>query len=474
MTQMTRISSRLYLVAVAGAALLFSNNALAWSLKEVAAPYKGTTITVVALQRPTFKAMKELTHRFEETTGINVKFATLPYESTLRTVTLNFVSHSNQFDVIVSDDIWATTFASAGWVVPLKHFFKDEKALVNPNLDLGDFFPIWLARYTIHGKLYGLPFAPYAGLLFFNKEMLRKHGFEDPPETWKELRKYARKITNKDKGIYGYVLQSARGETQTCDAFTRFLWPWGGKFLDVSERDIVVNSPQAVQGLKFRRSLVKMMPEGIVSDNHSAVVQALIQGDAAMITEWSSFYTTIKQSDIGDKIGVTVEPKGPKGRIAAFGGFAYMVSSQVPEDRRNASYLFVQWLTSKRMARPLIKHGAVSARVSAVTDPQVQAENPNFKPMAKSWRKYTVPNWRPQLRCYPKFSRIVSTYGSTMEMKFLPVEPTLDKLENKLTHYMKASNCWKTANQPAQYISRYKNMESDYLSRYGIEGSNTR
>ncbi|MDA3920051.1 MAG: sugar ABC transporter substrate-binding protein [Salinisphaera sp.] len=434
-----------------------SGNALAWNLKEAAAPYKGTTVNIVGLERPSYKAAQKLTPEFEKETGIHVNWTIFPYESTLKAETLNFVSHSNQYDAILSDVVWPVTFSGAGWVLPVKHFLDNPK-LKNPNIDIGDFFPVWTSAFTVHNKLFGLPFDSYAGLLYYNKDMLKKAGFDGPPTTWQQLLQYDKKLTDKSKGEYGYILQSAHNETQTADAFARFLWPWGGKFLDVKTHKVMVNSPDSIKGIEFRRKLVKMMPAGIVSYDHPQVVQALVQGKAAMITEWSAFYTSLKNSPIGDKLGIAVEPAGPKRSASAFGGFAYMISSQVPTKQQNAAWLFVQWLTSKEMAKPLIQNGAVVARKSSDTDPAIQSQYPYLKPMVKTWEHASIPDWRPQIQCYPQFSNIVSDDGSRMEQKQLPVKKSLDQMAQKLSSYMKSSHCWKTANNPEKYMSHYKNM----------------
>lgn len=455
---MSHGGTRTWATAATLVALAFSSSAFAWNLKEAAAPYKGTTVNIVGLERPSYQAAKELTPQFEKETGIHVNWTTFPYESTLKAETLNFVSQSNQYDAILSDVVWPVTFASAGWVVPLQHFLDNPK-LTNPDIDLGDFFPVWLASFTVNDKLYGLPFDSYAGLLYYNKKMLKAAGFDGPPQTWSQLAQYAEKLTDKSKGQYGYVLQSAHNETQTADAFARFLWPWGGRFLDVKNQKVMVNSPESIKGIEFRRKLVKMMPSGIVSDDHPQVVQMLVQGKAAMITEWSAFYTTLKHSAIGDNLGIAPEPKGPKRAASAFGGFAYMISSQVPTKQQNAAWLFIQWLTSKEMARPLLKHGAVVAREAADTDPSIQSQYPYLKPMVETWKHATVPDWRPQLQCYPQFSDIVSDWGSRMEQEQLPVKKSLDQMASKLADYMKSANCWETANTPEKYMAKYEHMK---------------
>lgn len=431
-------------------------HAHAWTLQEAAAPFKGTTITVVGLDRPSYKAAEALTPEFEKETGIHVHWNNFPYEDTLKEETLNFISNSQQFDVILSDCVWPVNFADPGWVVPMSKFTSNAK-LADPALDLKDFFPVWLASFTVDNKLYGLPFDSYAGLMYYNKSMLKAAGFDAPPTTWDELKTtYLPKLTDKAKGIYGYALQSARGETQTADAFARFLWPWGGRFLDYANKTVVVNSPDAVDGITFRQSLLPYMPGGIVSDDHSQVVELFAQKKVAMITEWSAFYPTLAASGLGSDLGIAPEPKGPKGGYSAFGGFAYMVSSQVNQKHQDAAYLFIQWLTSKEMAKPLIEGGAVVARQSADEDPTIQAKFPNLAPMVKTWETSTVPDWRPQLGCYPRFSDIVSDWGSRIELGQVAVKAGLDSMEKDLTGYMKSSKCWSKVNNPEAAMSLYK------------------
>ncbi len=444
------------LAAASGVVATGAARAASWSLADAARPYKGVTITVVGLDRPSYKAAQALTPAFERETGIRVNWNIFPYEDTLKEETLNFVSGSGQFDAILSDVVWPVNFADPGWVLPLSHFTSDAK-LADPSLDIADFFPVWRASFTVDGTLYGLPFDSYSGLLYYNKSMLRAAGFDKPPATWAELAQtYAPKLTDKAHGVYGYALQSARGETQTADGFARFLWPWGGRFLDIANKTIEVNDPTSVAGMTFRQQLLANMPDGIVSDDHSQVVEMLSQKRVAMITEWSAFYPTLSTSALGSDLGIAPEPKGPNGAYAAFGGFAYMVSAQVNKRHQDAAYLFIQWLTSKAMAKSLIEGGAVVARQGADTDPSVQGKFPNLAPMVETWRTATVPDWRPQLECYPRFSDIVSDWGSRIELGQVAVKSGLDSMAGDLKSYMQSSNCWGKSNDPERALSAMK------------------
>src|SRR6516162_3528065 len=56
--------------------------------------------------------------------------------------------------------------------------------------------------------------------------------------------------------------------------------------------------PKTQEGLEFRSKLMKYMPQGIVDFDHSEGVNALAQGQVAMITEWSAFYQTLVNPNI--------------------------------------------------------------------------------------------------------------------------------------------------------------------------------
>ena len=436
---MIGVKKRTILVLLLSAVLAFGAtlSVMAGGTKEAATsgsnPYQGTTITVVGLDRPSYAAAQKLTPEFEKQTGIKVKWAIFPYESTLKEETLNFVSNSQQFDVILTDVVWPGVFGQANWVVPAEHFLNN-KSLADPNFDMADFIPIWIKAFTWGDKLLGIPFDSYSGLLYYNKKMLADAGFNAPPKTWEELLNvYAPKLTDKAKGIYAYALQSRRGETQSCDAFARFLWPWGGKFLNSQTFQPEVTSAGSKAGMEFRQKLLPYMPPGIVNDDHGEVVQLLAQGKVAMITEWSSFYATLmdpSQSKITNDLGVAVEPAGPDGRVPAFGGFAYMVSTQIPEKLQNASWLFIQWLTSKEMAKPLIENGAVVARLSADTDPSLQAKYPYLAPMVESW-KTTTDIFRPRFAEWPQLSEITSNWGTQIELGQVSIDQGLENISKE-------------------------------------------
>jgi len=386
-----------------------------WAIDKAAAPYKGTKIKIIFLDRPGYRALIKLLPEFEQKTGIKVSYEIVPYENTREKQVLNFTSKGDLTMALV-DLVWIGEFAENGWIVPVDTFTKDA-AITDPNLDLKGFFPLLLNAFgSWDGKVYGLPFDNYSGLLFYNQCMLKDAGFDKPPATWDEVMNvYGPKLTKADKKQYAFALQSLRGETQSADSFMRFLWPWGGSLLD---KDFKSNlgSPQSQAGLKFRQDLMKYMPPGVVSWDHSEAVNALAQGQVAMITEWSAFYGTLtdpKTSKLGNCLGVAPEPKGPAGRLPALGGFSIAVASQASPAQQKASWIFTQWATSDEISRAYVEAGGVSGRQAIYKDPAIQAKFKYVNPMVDSWQK-GVPEFRPRFPAWAAITEVVAEFGSKM------------------------------------------------------------
>jgi len=284
--------SALALTIAAAALAPAPARAEAWDIAKAAAPYKGTQLHVIFLDRPGYRAIIKLLPDFEKATGIKVSYEIVPYENTREKEVLNF-SGQGDLSIALVDLVWIGEYAENGWIEPISKFSGDA-SITDPNLNLKGFFPLLLDAFgTWGGTTYGLPFDNYSGLLFYNKCMLKDAGFDKPPATWDELANtYAPKLTDASKKQFGYALQSLRGETQSADSFMRMLWPQGGSLLDKTFHSNLMNKDSQA-GLNFRRNLMKYMPPGVVSWDHAEAVNGLAQNQVAMITEWSAFYSTL-------------------------------------------------------------------------------------------------------------------------------------------------------------------------------------
>lgn len=419
--------------AVAGACWLAGSvtAASAWTLEEAAKPYAGTTVDVVFLLRPGYEAAEAMLPEFEEKTGIKVNIIKHPYENALGEQVRDFVA-GGDLDIALIDLVWIGNFAENDWIEPISTFTENPD-LADPELDIDDFFPLVLNAFGgWNGEVYGLPFDNYSGLLFYNSCMLEEAGFDGPPETWTELKDtYGPALTKDDE--YAFALQSKRNETQSADSFARMLWPFGGSFLDDDFRSNLM-SDESQAGLKFRQDLMQYMPEGIVSYDHAEAVNGLAQGDVAMLTEWSAFYSTLKSPDtsrVADCLKIAPEPKGPAGRKPALGGFSMAVASQADDDEKAASWLFIQWITSKANALTYLEKGGVPARQS-VYELDGVADRYDFVPaLVESWQD-GVPEFRPRFAEWPEITEIVQEWGTRMMLGEVSTEEGAEEIGSRM------------------------------------------
>ncbi|MEM9223355.1 MAG: extracellular solute-binding protein, partial [Pseudomonadota bacterium] len=202
-----KLKQLLVTTALSGAIALASTSAsLAWSLKEAAAPYAGTTVDVVFLLRPGYEAIEAMLPEFEEETGIKINIIKHPYENALGEQVRDFVAQGD-LDAALIDLVWIGNFAENEWIVPVDQIMADYPDIIDPDLDLDDFFPLVLNAFGgWNGTVYGLPFDNYSGLLFYNRCMLEEAGFDGPPETWADLKDvYGPALTG--DGKYAFALQ---------------------------------------------------------------------------------------------------------------------------------------------------------------------------------------------------------------------------------------------------------------------------
>lgn len=418
----------------------------AWSFATAAQPYRGVSITASFMPRPGYEAAIALIPEFERLTGIHVKWESIYYEKLREALVLDFTSNAKpRFDVVLIDIVWPGEFATAGWVAPLERFYHNP-AITDPDLDLDDFFPILLHSLgTWNKKIYGLPFDNYAGLLYYNKCMLKDAGFDRPPSTWQELKDvYGPALTKGDR--YAFALQSHWGETQSADSFMRFLWPFGGSLLtDKFEPNL--SSKGSLAGLNFRQALMRYMPPGIVEWEHEDAVQALADGRVAMITEWSGWYKWLadpKTSKTSRCLAVAVEPAGPAGRKPALGGFSLGINAHSSPEQQAAAWLFIQWITSKQKARDFILAGGVPGRRSAYRDEAMRKRFPYFEPLVVSWERHGNAVYRPRFQEWPAISRIIASTGVEMMRGKIGVEAGAKAIDDQVRYILYESGYYGT------------------------------
>ncbi len=116
------------------------------------------------------------------------------------------IAHQNNElpDITGATYVQAELFAKQGDLIPIENFEGGKEFLEKMNS------PVIEKRNAFDGKTYAVLNELQTSGLIYNKDLFKKAGLVDengeakPPKTWEELREYAKILTDKSNGIYGY------------------------------------------------------------------------------------------------------------------------------------------------------------------------------------------------------------------------------------------------------------------------------
>jgi multiple sugar transport system substrate-binding protein len=125
---------------------------------------------------------------------IKVKPVTLPYAE-VRDQLMIQAAGKTLPDVVGVDPQWMHTLIKYGVIENLDTYIAKD------GLDVSN-----LALKKVKDSAWIFPVTSYIYPLFYNIDLLKEAGFNEPPKTREEFLKYARALTKPDKGQYGWVL----------------------------------------------------------------------------------------------------------------------------------------------------------------------------------------------------------------------------------------------------------------------------
>lgn len=335
------------------------------------------TITLVLKHSKLFgdpRAFEELLAQFERANpGVRVRGETLPASSDEQHqfYAINLQARSADFDVFALDIIWVAEFAQAGWLRDLSHLL--------PDAERADFFPGPLAAGSWQGRLYALPWFVDAGVLYYRKDLLAKHGFS-PPTTWPELARAARTIASRESGVHGFVWQGKQYEGLVCNAL-EYLWSSGGGL--PLERPLRLKGEENRRALAFMRELVESgaTPDFVTTLTEEPAREIFNKGSAVFLRNWPYAWRPLEQegSAVRGKVALAPLPHFPGHSSAAtLGGWQLGVNrySRHPEMAER----LVQYLTSAQAQKALAKtYGYNPPRRSLYKDEGLLAVQPHLR-----------------------------------------------------------------------------------------------
>jgi multiple sugar transport system substrate-binding protein len=349
--------------------------------------YKGQEINVLLNNHPWTQALRDLSKEFTTKTGINVNMDVFGEEQFRARLTTVMQAKTGDLDGYMSLTIReGFVFDKAGWYQDLKPFIEN-KALTEANWNYEDFGAGLRSAHTINGKVVTIPINSEGPLFYWRKDIFEKckvsepKFLEDIPEAAKAL-----KACDANQGVW-----AARGlRPQIPYGMAAFVHNMGGSFTTPEGKPGLCQE-KTLAGLGMYASLLKDYgPVGAATHGFPQVIELLGQGRVAMVHESSNEFSNIMKFPGRDKdLGVKPLPPGKASGVSKPVTIGWGVAMSPYSTKKEATWLFWQWVTSAEIQGRLVNNGVAPPR-SSVFNGEAFKKWSSELPIRQAWASALV------------------------------------------------------------------------------------
>jgi ABC-type glycerol-3-phosphate transport system substrate-binding protein len=359
---------------------LLASPAFAWSYKEAAEPYKGTTLKVLDETTPLQDHFSKLIPEFEKETGIKVEYELLNHFEVIAKGQADLLTGKGDYDIIMNHSVQQGLLLDAGVIMPLDDLLANA-TLTNPDLDLPDLIEPAYSTYAKHkGKTYGFLNWNYNLVYWARNDLLThadetaafkaKYGYDlAPAKTFKQVRDIAEFFTRKkgatmagetlDSDYYGIVIEGLNGGTTYQTVWYIYIRNHGGDLFDANGVP-TANTPEVITALTKWAELWKFSPPGQAEYSLIDVPTVMGNGIAAQSIAWADFVVGIDlpgKSKLAGKFTYARTPTLENASVYHSAGEPSAMQISTHTKNAEAAYLFLQWSIDKATQDKLLMIG---------------------------------------------------------------------------------------------------------------------
>jgi multiple sugar transport system substrate-binding protein len=369
---------------------------------------------------------EEVINEFEGSSGIFVQLVRQPTYTDQRrqALVISLEAQQPNPDLFLMDVVWIKQFVESGWLQPLDELIEES------NFPIDIFFKKIIEQVNKHNDtLYALPVFLDVALLYYRSDLLKKYGYQNPPETWNQLVDYSEKIVQKDD-INGFAWQGAQYEGMIC-SFNEFINSNNGGIL-VNDK-FKINTSKNIEALKFMRDLIwkyNVSPQNTFTDMKEEEVRRNFQsGNAIFERNWTYAWKLHQGSDspVRGKTGVTILPHFKNGKsVSTLGGWHIGLSKY--SDEKKEAWELIKYITSYEVQKKMIMTiGWNPSRKDVYDDPDVKEEIPQVNILKETLENSVA---RPVLAYYPQLSDVIQRFINNCLAGKMTAEEALNKIQN--------------------------------------------
>lgn len=273
-------------------------------------------------------------------------------------------------------------FARNGVVLPLDPLVEDPSTGLSKE-ELADFPSLYLEanRYReLDGQLLSFPFTKSNLVLYYNKSLLRKAGFTEPPATWTEFERQAAALTAQmGKPAFAFA-----ADASTLDGM---IYSFGGEVIAAGSRETRFDQPATVKSFEL---LQRMAKAGTLTEATGDDAASMFGSQLCAFMFNSSAGRAALEERIGESfewdVAVLPHAEGVEPVTVMYGPNVCLFKT-TPEIQA-AAWEFVKYFVSPEVtARWARETGYLPVRKSAVELPVMQEF---YRKNPRAWHVYQI------------------------------------------------------------------------------------
>ena len=284
------------------------------------------------------RTINTLAEPFSKRTGVRVQCEAISWGEA-HSKYLTAVAGGVEPDIGTMGLTWGVEFGSLGALIDLKRRFPEDVAAIQRNT-----FPGLWDSIERGGSAFGIPFDLSLQVLYYRTDLIPQ-----PPESWEELVSLLERLgREKRRMIIDWGNLSWIG-------YAPFLWQAGGDFYNPDQTAASLDSPQAVEALKFFRDLYT---RSNVPKTSIPIEQGLRTGEFPLVMSgnWKIISLAIGVPELAGKWTIGMLPKGSSGKRTAFlGGRIMGIFARSPHQAE--AWQFLRYLFEPSVQQQLYQAG---------------------------------------------------------------------------------------------------------------------
>ncbi|MGH7154534.1 MAG: ABC transporter substrate-binding protein, partial [Acetobacteraceae bacterium] len=259
---------------------------------------------------------------------------------------------------------------------------------------LKGFFPAFMANGNVDGHVWSVPFQRSTAVLYWNKDVFKQVGLdpEKPPADWTEQTAMGKKLVSKSGDTvtrWGVQIPATGG---TYWLYQALATEAGKNLMNGDGTETYFTAPAAIEALEYWVALGK---EGVQAPgvlNWGTTPNDFVAGRTAIMWTTTGNLTFVR-ANAKFPFGVAMLP-ADKRRGTPTGGANFHIFATATKAERDASLLFMKWVTSpERAAQWGMDTGYVATRPDAWETPLMKQYVAGFPQaaVARDQLPYAVP-----------------------------------------------------------------------------------